>query len=292
MLKPWGEAEIHAVKPLIRLALEEDLSESGDLTSLAVIPADLVGLARFVMRSPGVLAGLPIIAMVSQSIDKRLQMESRSVDGQFISSNATVATISGPLRSILAVERTALNFMQRLSGIASLTRRYVDRLQGSACQVLDTRKTTPGWRVLEKYAVRCGGGNNHRMGLFDAVLIKDNHLAGLRKHGTPLAESITKARAFVKEGILIEIEVESLEQLVEALTAKPDVVMLDNMNLEMLRQAVTTRNAIAPSVRLEASGGINLETIQAVAGTGVEFISVGALTHSAKALDIALDYQE
>jgi nicotinate-nucleotide pyrophosphorylase (carboxylating) len=203
-----------------------------------------------------------------------------------------LASVQGPLRSILAAERTALNFLQRLSGIASLTARYADEISGTNCVLLDTRKTTPGWRVLEKYAVRRGGGQNHRMGLFDAVMIKDNHLAGLRRHGTTLADAIAAARRGVTQGVTVEVEVENLDQLRQALAARPDAILLDNMNLEALRQAVQVRNQLNRAVRLEASGGIDLENIRQVAQTGVDCISVGALTHSAPALDIALDYED
>lgn len=288
----FGQVEEHAALQLLQLALKEDLGDTGDITSQAVIPLDLQGKATFKARATGVLAGVPIIRLVCQAIDHHLHLEVHLTDGMSVKSNLPIATISGSMRSILAVERTALNFLQRLSGIATQTRKYVEQVKETNCQVLDTRKTTPGWRVLEKYAVRCGGGQNHRMGLYDAVMIKDNHLAGLRHHGTPLAEAVRQARATVGHNVVVEVEVESLEQLREALTAQPDVVLLDNMNVEMLRQSVELRNQIAPRVRLEASGGITLQTLKDVARTGVDCVSVGALTHSAQALDIALDYQE
>jgi nicotinate-nucleotide pyrophosphorylase (carboxylating) len=289
---PFGQAEEHAAQALIQLGIAEDLGLAGDITSQAVIPRDLHGQATFVARSVGVLSGSPIIQLVCNAIDPSLRLDQRTTDGSALQPQQPIATMSGSMRSILAVERTALNFLQKLSGIATQTSRYVEQVKETKCQVLDTRKTTPGWRVLEKYAVRCGGGHNHRMGLFDAVMIKDNHLAGLRHHGTPLAEAVRQARAAVGNKIIVEVEVESLEQLKEALTANPDVILLDNMNVVLLRQAVDIRNRTASHVRLEASGGITLSTLREVARTGVDCVSVGALTHSAQALDIALDYQE
>lgn len=288
----FGQSEEHAAQQLIRLALHEDLGDAGDITSQAVIPKELQGKGNFVARATGVLSGGPIIQRVCDSIDPDLRLSQHIADGSPLQPQQRIATISGPMRSILAVERIALNFLQRLSGIATQTSKYVEQVKDTQCQVLDTRKTTPGWRVLEKYAVRCGGGRNHRMGLFDAVMIKDNHLAGLRHHGTPLAEAVRQARAAVGHKAIVEVEVESLEQLREALTAQPDVILLDNMKVDMLRQAVEIRNQTAPQTRLEASGGITLATLKEVARTGVDCVSVGALTHSAQALDIALDYQE
>lgn len=289
---PFGQAEEQAAQALIRLAITEDLGQVGDITSQAVIPRDLQGKATFVARAVGVLSGAPIIQMVCTAIDSSLLLEQRTSDGTPLQPQQPIAIMSGSMRSILAVERTALNFLQRLSGIATQTSRYVEQVKDTKCQVLDTRKTTPGWRVLEKYAVRCGGGHNHRMGLFDAVMIKDNHLAGLRHHGTPLAEAVSQARTAVGHRVIVEVEVESLDQLKEALTAHPDVILLDNMNVDLLRQAVDIRNRTASQTRLEASGGITLTTLRDVARTGVDCVSVGALTHSAQALDIALDYQE
>jgi nicotinate-nucleotide pyrophosphorylase (carboxylating) len=202
-----------------------------------------------------------------------------------------LAVIAGPLRSLLAAERTALNFLQRLSGVASLTRRYVEAVAGLPVLVLDTRKTTPGWRLLEKYAVRAGGGTNHRLGLFDGVLIKDNHLAGLGDPATAIRRAVESARGFPGNvRLAIEVEVDTLDQLDQALAASPDIILLDNMPNEWLREAVARRDRLAPGVKLEASGGVNLGTVRGIAETGVDRISVGALTHSAAALDIGLDY--
>jgi nicotinate-nucleotide pyrophosphorylase (carboxylating) len=194
------------------------------------------------------------------------------------------------MHAILAAERMALNFLQHLSGIASLTRRYVDAVAGLPVQILDTRKTTPGWRLLEKYAVRQGGGHNHRLGLFDGILIKDNHLEALHLGQEGIGQAVQAARDKVGESVTVEIEVDSLDQLDRALACGPDIVLLDNMGPELLREAVRRRNAVAPKVLLEASGGVTLAAIRDIAETGVDRISVGALTHSAPALDIALDY--
>jgi nicotinate-nucleotide pyrophosphorylase (carboxylating) len=212
-----------------------------------------------------------------------------SEDGTLVAAGAEIGTLRGPMRSILAAERTALNFLQRLSGIATLTHRYVELVAGRS-QVLDTRKTTPGWRVLEKYAVRMGGGCNHRVGLFDGVLIKDNHLAAMSGGPNAVRRAIAAARAH-SPNLPVEIEVDSEDLLVAALECGPDIVMLDNMTPEQMRRCVEFRKSVAPQVQLEASGGVNLDTIDSIAATGVDRISVGAITHSAPALDIALDYQ-
>jgi nicotinate-nucleotide pyrophosphorylase (carboxylating) len=275
-----------AAQRLVDWALREDVGD-GDETSLAVIPAGQQGAADVVARSPGIVAGLPAAHMVFASLEPRLHFAPLAQDGASVQTGRRVATVSGPLRGLFTCERTALNFLQHLSGIATLTRRFVDAVAGLPCHLLDTRKTTPGWRLLEKYAVRCGGGQNHRLGLFDGILIKDNHLAARR---TPLADVIHEARTNAKPGIPFEVEVDTLEQLDQALPCGPDVVLLDNMTPELMREAVRRRNAVAPKVLLEASGGVNLETVRAIAESGVDRISVGALTHSAPALDIALDY--
>jgi nicotinate-nucleotide pyrophosphorylase (carboxylating) len=283
-------AEQTAFERLARLALEEDLGSAGDLTSQAVIPPDLDGRAVLTARSPGVLAGLPAAVGVFALVDPGLTFEAHRQDGAGLRPNDRLLTVTGRMRSILAGERTALNFLQRLSGVATQTRHYVDAVAGLPGRVLDTRKTTPGWRLLEKYAVRCGGGHNHRMGLSDSVLIKDNHLAALGAGPDVVREAVRLARARHGAGVPLEIEVDDLAQLDVALAAGPDMVLLDNMTPEQLREAVRRRNMAAPGVLLEASGGVTLATVRAVAETGVDRISVGALTHSAPALDIALDY--
>lgn len=276
---------------LVQSALEEDLGEAGDVTSQAIIPADAVGQAALVARAAGVLCGLEAAQLVFAAVDSSLQFESFfGADGYELRPGMRLAKVSGSLRSILAAERTALNFVQHLSGVATLTRQYVDAIADFPnCWVLDTRKTLPGWRVLEKYAVLCGGGYNHRAGLYDGILIKDNHLAGLRGEHA-IGRAIQAARARAGNSMQLIIEVDGLEQLDEALWSGPDVVLLDNMSPEKMKLAVDRRNAIAPRVLLEASGSVTLENVAAIAASGVERISVGALTHSAPALDIGLDY--
>jgi nicotinate-nucleotide pyrophosphorylase (carboxylating) len=278
--------EAAACRRLVDLALAEDLGTTGDRTSLALIPAEQTAPAAFVARTSGVVAGLPAAAMVCE----RLRFEPQLTDGSVVERGTVLATVSGSLQHILSAERTALNFLQRLSGVATLTRRFVDEVRGTSARILDTRKTTPGWRLLEKYAVRMGGGANHRVGLYDAILIKDNHLAGLNGN---IALAIHRARtAPGNESLILEVEVDTLEQLDAALAAGADIVLLDNMSPAQMMEAVRRRNERAPSIQLEASGGVSLATVRAIAATGVDRISVGALTHSAPALDIALDYAE
>jgi nicotinate-nucleotide pyrophosphorylase (carboxylating) len=280
-----------AAKRLVELALAEDLGSTGDRTSEALIPADQPGRAVFVARVPGIVAGVPVAGLVIAAVDPTLNLDVHVPDGSPVERGNRIATVAGPLRSILIAERTALNFMQRLSGVATLTRKYVDAISGLKAKVLDTRKTTPGWRLLEKYAVRVGGGSNHRIGLHDGILIKDNHLAGLGDPTTAVRRAVELSRAHPgNDGLPVEVEVDSLEQLEQALAVLPEIVLLDNMPPDRLRAAVARRDAVAPGTLLEASGGVNLSTIRAIAETGVDRISVGAVTHSAPALDIALDY--
>jgi nicotinate-nucleotide pyrophosphorylase (carboxylating) len=283
-------AETTAANRLIDLALAEDLDQAGDRTSQATIPADLAGRAAFVARIAGVVAGLPVAALVLNAIDPKLQFESLVADGTAVAPGHRMATVAGPMRSILIAERTALNFLQRLSGVATLTRRYVDAaVTGGRARVLDTRKTTPGWRLLEKYAVRQGGGHNHRTGLFDGLLIKDNHVAALGGGPNAIRQAVDAAREHAP-GLPVEVEVDTAEQFDAALVCRPDIILLDNMRTDVMRRCVEVRDRTAPGVQLEASGGVNLQTIAAIAATGVDCISVGALTHSAVAMDIALDY--
>lgn len=277
-------------RQLARMALAEDLDDVGDITSHAIIPPDLSGHAVFRSRADGVLAGLPAADVVCKLIDPTLAFQPLLADGSTIRAGDRLAILSGPLRALLAAERTALNFLQRLSGIASLTRRYVDAVAGHRCAILDTRKTTPGWRLLEKYAVRCGGGRNHRMGLFDAILIKDNHLVALGGD-CPVSRAVTAARDHVKPGVSITIEVDDLAQFDQALACRPEIILLDNFPIDWLQEAARRRNTNSPAVLLEASGGVSLATVGAIAATGVNRISVGALTHSAPALDIGLDFE-
>jgi nicotinate-nucleotide pyrophosphorylase (carboxylating) len=284
-------AEADACNRLLELALQEDLGANGDLTSQAVIPAELPGRAALVARSAGVVAGLPAARQTFALVDPQLSFQERIADGAAVSAGAMLAVVSGSMRSILAGERTALNFLQRLSGVATATALYVKTAANPRCKVLDTRKTTPGWRLLEKYAVRCGGGHNYRIGLDDGILIKDNHLAAVGGGPNAVAEAVRLARQKYGAAFPLEIEVDDLTQFDAALTARPDIVLLDNMDPDQMREAVRRRNATAPDVQLEASGGVNLTTIHGIAATGVDRVSVGALTHSAPALDIALDYK-
>jgi nicotinate-nucleotide pyrophosphorylase (carboxylating) len=286
----FSAAETAAIARLAAWALEEDLGDNGDLTSQATIPPDLDGRAVLVARSRGIIAGLPAAEYCFHAVDAALVFSRLLADGSQVECGTQLATVSGRMRSILTGERTALNFLQRLSGVATQTWRYASLVADLPVQILDTRKTTPGWRVLEKYAVRCGGGHNHRLGLGDGILIKDNHLAALGSEPQVISEAVRRARQLVGTRFPLEVEVDNLTQLEVALAANPDVVLLDNMSLDDLRAAVRRRNAVAPDVKLEASGGVTLATLRGIAETGVERISVGALTHSAVALDIALDY--
>jgi nicotinate-nucleotide pyrophosphorylase (carboxylating) len=290
----FSAAETNACRALMTLALEEDLGQAGDITSNTLIPNDLQGKAVFVARAAGVVAGLQAAEFVISAVDAGVSFQHLSKDGAMVSRGTRLATVAGPMRGILAGERTALNFLQRLSGVATQTRRYVDAVADLPCRILDTRKTTPGWRLLEKYAVRCGGGHNHRTGLYDGILLKDNHLVALLASGVmPGIGAILRTaheRGRPSPGFL-EIEIENLDLFDEALAGHPEIILLDNMSLDEMREAVRRRQARAPEVKLEASGGVSLDTVRAIAETGVDLISVGALTHSAPALDIALDYE-
>jgi nicotinate-nucleotide pyrophosphorylase (carboxylating) len=292
----FGVPEQQNLEFLVARALEEDLGSPGDITSRATIPALARGAARLVARSPGVLAGLPAVELLSRKFELHSGWRAHLVDGDRLEVGSLIGQLAGPVQSLLAMERTVLNFLQRLSGIATLTARYVTAVEGTHATIYDTRKTTPGWRLLEKYAVRCGGGANHRFGLYDAVLIKDNHLAwinlaaGAASSGA-LARAIASARRNTPPGTTIEIEVDSLEQLDLALAGSPDIILVDNLGPEHVALAVRRRDAAAPQVKLEASGGVNLLSVRALAETGVDRISVGALTHSAPALDLALDFE-
>ena len=289
----WSPTLKAELKKLLELALREDCDARGDLTSRALIAESVWGAAAVTAREDGVLAGSPAVAVILQTVDPLLQWNPRLEDGAALQPGSVIGEISGPVRSLLTAERIVLNLMGRLSGIATLTKRFTEAVDGTVARIYDTRKTTLGWRRLEKYAVRCGGGRNHRTGLFDAVLIKDNHLAFGKESGTfEPADAVRKARAFLNDTeAIIEIEVDTLEQLQAVLPAAPDIVLLDNMSPETLKQAVEIRNGAAPDVELEASGGVNLSTVRAVAESGVERISVGALTHSAIGLDLGLDWK-
>jgi nicotinate-nucleotide pyrophosphorylase (carboxylating) len=270
------------VDPIVRAALLEDLGRAGDITGEACIDPDTRLRAAFVSRADGVVAGLACARLALAALDPAGVFHARAQDGAVVSAGDTLATVDANARALLAAERVALNLLCRLSGVATLTAAYVARAAGTRARIIDTRKTTPGLRILEKYAVRCGGGSNHRFGLDDAILIKDNHVAACGGVGAALARVRDRAGHMVK----IEVEVDSLGQLREALEHRPDVIMLDNFNLADLRAAV---DLAAGRVVLEASGGVNLATVRDIAHTGVDYISVGALTHSAPILDIGLD---
>jgi nicotinate-nucleotide pyrophosphorylase (carboxylating) len=277
---------------LIRRAREEDLGPDGiDVTSALFIPADLTAKASVVARKPGYLSGAALLNHVVNAYDAHISVKVLTPDGSPIKTGQAVATLTGPLRSILTAERVALNFMTMLSGVATLTARYVEQTAGTRAKVYDTRKTLPGLRGLQKYAVACGGGATHRMGLYDAVLLKDNHLAHVDAGNLTgaVTEAVQKCRAAHPGLKFVMIEVDTLAQLQQVLTTGIDIVLLDNMTTDQLTQAVEMRNSILPGVELEASGCVTLDTIRGIAQTGVDRISVGALTHSAQALDLGLD---
>ena len=270
------------IEPVVRMALAEDLGRAGDVTARACIPEGARMRAVFAARKPGVLAGIDCVRLAVLAMDPGASIALRLRDGEGFEAGSALADVEADARAFLAAERTALNLLGRLCGIATLTRAYVEAVAGTNARIADTRKTTPGLRALEKHAVLCGGGVNHRFGLDDAILIKDNHVAVCGG----VEEAVRRARAAVGHLMKVEVEVDGLDQLDEALAAGPDVIMLDNFTLAMLREAVTRT---AGRVTLEASGGVNLGTVRAIAETGVDVISVGALTHSAPALDVGLD---
>jgi nicotinate-nucleotide pyrophosphorylase (carboxylating) len=275
-----AEEILRAAEPLIELAFAEDIA-AGDATSQAVLPEDLAVRGCIVAKEDGVVAGLAIAGAVFARVGPRLSFEQVVADGTVVAPGDVVATVEGPARGMLAAERTALNFLQRLSGIATLTRAFVDAVAGTEAVILDTRKTHPGYRVLEKYAVRMGGGQNHRLSLSDMLLVKDNHIEAAGS----ITTAVKRARGEFPD-LPIEVEVTDIDQLRQALALKPDRIMLDNFDPGAMRDAV---RITAGTVPLEASGGVMLETVRAIAETGVDFISVGALTHSAPALDLSLE---
>ena len=267
------------IERVVHAALAEDIG-AGDVTTEATVEADAIGTGALVVKEPGVVCGLRVVEATFRALDPEIRFEAFVSDGDVVEPPAIVARVSGSERAILTGERVALNFLGRLSGIATLTRRYVDAVEGTGASVLDTRKTTPGLRALEKNAVACGGGRNHRFGLDDAVLVKDNHLRA--------AGSVGAAVELVREAtdLPVEVECETLDDVNEALDKGVDAILLDNMTLAQLRDAVALS---AGRARLEASGGVTLDTIRAIAETGVDEISVGALTHSARSLDVSLE---
>lgn len=277
------------IRALIDLALAEDIG-TGDITSLATIPADRTATAVMLAKDDGVLSGIDVAAEVFRTVDPDLEFRALKQNGETLKNRDDIAIITGNARSILTAERTALNLVQRLSGVATITFEYAAAITGTNTRIVDTRKTTPGMRLLQKRAVIHGGGSNHRFGLADGVLIKDNHLAAI---GGPnrIADAVTAARSVAPHTLKIEIEVTSLEELQQALDAGADIVMLDNMETSAIADAVAIRNAHSNHALLEASGGITIERLPELADTGVDLISAGALTHSAPSLDISLDIE-
>jgi nicotinate-nucleotide pyrophosphorylase (carboxylating) len=270
---------VSTLERIVELALAEDVGE-GDVTTLATVDADALGTGELFVREPGVVCGLQVAEAVFRTLDPDVRFEPLVEEGETVDCPTAVALVSGPLRAILTGERTALNFLGRLSGVATLTRRYVDAVDGTGVVILDTRKTTPGLRALEKHAVACGGGRNHRLGLDDGVLVKDNHLRAAGSVG----EAVARVRATTE--LPVEVECETLAQVAEALAAGVEAILLDNMSREELRAAA---RLVAGRARVEASGGVTLETVREIAETGVDEISVGALTHSAPSLDVSLE---
>ena len=282
-MQPLSAAEIQSA---VRAALAEDIG-SGDATTLATVPPTARCSADMRAREPLVAAGLELAEAAFRQLSAEVEIVRVANDGEKVVAGGTLLRVAGPAPALLTAERVALNFVQRLSGIATLTAQFVEAVQGTGAQILDTRKTTPGWRRFEKYAVTCGGGRNHRFGLFDRVLIKDNHLAALR-HESPNAIAAAVRRAREKfPALKVEVEADTLEQVAQAVAAGAGIILLDNMTTEHLRTAV---QAVGGRAQTEASGGVNLATVRAIAETGVDFISVGALTHSARAMDIGLDF--
>ena len=287
----FGESERAAAARLIELALAEDLAGASDLTCDALISPEDCAEVHVVARQPGVVAGLPIGDLVYERLDRVVGWVPEVKDGAFVQPGDVVARVSGPLAGLLTGERTVLNFLTHLSGIATQTREYVEAVRGTNAVILDTRKTLPGWRTLAKYAVWAGGGTNHRMGLYDGVLVKDNHIAAWSQQigNSSLAEAVKQARESAP-GRAVEIEVDTLEQLRDVLNGHPDIVLLDNMTTDQLREAVQIRDASAPGILLEASGGISLLTVRGVSATGVDRISIGALTHTVPNFDLGFDF--
>jgi nicotinate-nucleotide pyrophosphorylase (carboxylating) len=289
------------IRDLVQLARREDLGASGDdVTSRLLVAEDVIGVGTLLQKSVGIACGLPIVEHVCRTYDERLRVElipgfhMDLIEGRFSDAAVTpLLRIRGPVRSLLSAERIVLNFLQRMSGVATLTNRFARRVEGTRAKIYDTRKTIPGWRALDKYAVRCGGGFNHRIGLFDGLLVKDNHVAAmpLRELSGHLASIVARSRAEDPKR-LVEVEVDTLEQLGEVLKVDGiDVILLDNMDCPRMQSAVEMRDRTNKKVELEASGGVTIETVRSIALTGVERIAVGAITHSAPAMDIGLDIE-
>ena len=299
----WDEATQQDCRRLVRLWVHEDLNEQHDWTTRALVAPETRGQAAIVNRQPGVICGLLAAEIATDEMSMDIVWTRNVSDGTTVPSGTTVAQLSGLARDLLTAERLLLNLIGRMSGVATTTRRYVDAISKTKASIYDTRKTLPGWRRLEKYAVRCGGGRNHRTGLFDAILIKDNHLAivSTDREGDSAnpSDAVQRCREFLDRSqpngphakMIVEVEVDNLDQLQEALSANPTIVLLDNMSADELRQAVALRNAVNAGVELEASGGIHLDNVLTIAEAGIDRISIGALTHSATHLDVAMDWQ-
>ncbi|MCE2727189.1 MAG: carboxylating nicotinate-nucleotide diphosphorylase [Planctomycetaceae bacterium] len=295
----WDEHLAAHVRQAATAWFAEDLGHECDWTSVSLIGPEAVSRLEVVARKPGVIAGLPAAAVVATVADPELRFEPAVADGATVAAGDVVATLAGATRSVLAAERVVLNLVGRMSGVATATRRLVDAVAGTSCRVYDTRKTVPGWRLLDKYAVRMGGGWNHRTGLYEAILIKDNHRAACGLAGLEPADAVRRARAFVERtfpparvaAMVVEIEIDSVADLEPVLAAGPDVVLLDNMGAADLAHCVQIRSREAPAVVLEASGGIRPETVAAIAATGVDRVSTGWPTHDAPWLDVALDWR-
>ncbi len=297
------DLETEKIDALIQLAIQEDIG-IGDITTENLIPDSLIAEGAFIVKESGVIAGLPVVEYFFSKLDKGVSLKQNVKDGTFVKKGETIASINGRAKTLLSGERIALNFLQRLSGIATTTAQFVERIKPLKTAIMDTRKTIPGWRYLEKYAVAIGGGVNHRMGLYDQVLIKDNHLDILKvetgfkpvstSHGSIIEKAVSALRQKIKNGILVEVETRTPEEVADALKAEVDIILFDNMNIAQLDEAVKMVKNWKPSkVRrkplTEASGNITIENVHLVAQTGVDRISVGAITHSAKALDISLE---
>ncbi len=301
----WDPQLEDECRQLVHLAVLEDLGALFDWTTISLVSENAQGAADICAREAGVIAGLPAAKLALEEMNAKVHWRPSCRDGDFVQAGQVIASLSGSARDLLTSERLLLNLLGKLSGVATITRRFVEAVAHTDAHVYDTRKTTPGWRGLEKYAVRCGGGRNHRRGLYSAVLIKDNHLAffshSSRQGGSraDAGAAVAAVRSFLEQaqseypllsGMIIEVEVDTLDQLRSVLPCQPDIVLLDNMTTADLRAAVRLRDEQAPTVQLEASGGVRLETIAAIAETGVERISAGALTHAAIGLDLGMDW--
>ncbi|MCD6404861.1 MAG: carboxylating nicotinate-nucleotide diphosphorylase [Planctomycetes bacterium] len=289
----FDELTLRAAEKAVREALAEDFSPAGDITSAAVVPEGLSAGGVFLVKEDATLAGVPVVEEVCRQVSADITLDVLKSDGDAVCAGEAALRVEGPARALLLAERTSINFLSHLSGVATLTRRFVEVVGGANARILDTRKTLPGLRVLEKYAVRCGGGVNHRFGLSDQVLVKDNHLALMRRAGGgDLRAALAAIRAKVPGGVQVEVEAKTLHEVEAALRAGVDIIMLDNMTLEMMREAVALV-AGAPGTRpaIEASGGVTLTSVAEIAATGVDRISIGALTHSAPSIDISLEME-